>query len=182
MDGFANLLHDYQSLVGALLGLFGVAATLFWNARKERRARETTHRRNARALAVVLTEELRQLSGYLSTFEDGLSIGTAFMVPTGLDRMYSANLSRLGMLPDQAVAPVVNAYLRYRELLPRFVFAAHPGVLTIDKAESIAIVRTTSKEGNEPIRASAPSDIHEILLDLKVVVDNALAALDASSQ
>jgi hypothetical protein len=46
---------DFQAFFGALIGLLGVAATLLFNARKERVARETVERNDSQALAIALS-------------------------------------------------------------------------------------------------------------------------------
>lgn len=104
----------YQTFLVGLLGFLGVMATLWWNARQARAAREETVRHERATLRTAMIEELRLVKGAFElrieqTARD--SRADFSYVPKRLPILiYDRLLDRIGILSSSEVAAIMHAY------------------------------------------------------------------------
>jgi hypothetical protein len=117
------VIRDFQTLIVGIFAVFGVVATLYWNARvaQQQHLRSVAH--DATTLRVALKAEL---NANRQAFRDRIETirspaqGPHMMVPLAMmSDVYAGQIGRLGLLSDREIDAVLHAYLLIRQVPER---------------------------------------------------------------
>ena len=111
-------IQKYQYLIVGVIGLAGVIFTLRYNAREARRQRQDERRHERQTLRTALTEELKvhrlSLIQNLESVEDSSKSESCYVPTDPMDDTYWAFAHQIGLLSQEEVGKVMNAYLTLR--------------------------------------------------------------------
>ena len=127
-----DLLEKFQTGIVGLIGFAGVIVTLVVNARLSRRNLRETHDHDRDTLARGLLAELRssrrsldrnlqQLRCLDPVIHPGLNMPAHNATP-----VFDSSIARLGLLPNECIDPVLNAYLCLKEFDRSMVLFTRP--------------------------------------------------------
>jgi hypothetical protein len=119
--------QQFQTTIVGFVGFAGVIITLVANARIVSNGRNAALRHERQTLRTALSEELRVLRAMYQNNAQKCaeskrdnpnpSPTAAFKVPLfSLTAFYDASINKLGLLSNEQVANVMNAYLRHKQL------------------------------------------------------------------
>jgi hypothetical protein len=174
-----DTLETFQSLIGASIGFGGVILTLWWNARKERLARETREHREMTILSHFLRRELQQIRESTEFWNLDWSRGAQghdFHLSLAVVEVFQTYLGRLSVLPEDVLQPTVDAYLSYKDFLAQLWADSDDSFVGIEVMPGLLRVRIRPIEGEQDI-GSALDTLQPAFDRLSAALGNALNAL-----
>ena len=114
------MLQTYQTLIVGLLGFSGVIITMLANAKMQRMQYERKILHEAKSLRVALKSELnanrQSFEGRIKQFEEPIEFGDALIQNRSNDKIYNELLSNIGLLTEQEIEKVTEAYALLSEI------------------------------------------------------------------
>lgn len=121
-----EVLSQWQTLIGALVGFGGVIITLLFNAKLARMTESLTREREMKTLCVALQQELLEYRKALGEqtralqdmeFPGAQSNEHIELYPLIFRQVFDANIERLGLLRPEQVSATLQAYNRQQSLV-----------------------------------------------------------------
>lgn len=120
LDSILEVFRCYQTFFTGLLGFSGVIITMIVNARTQRNLEEQRIAHDRRTIKAALKAELEAnrntYQGRISQFSEGGSEHDALLPSRVVDDVYRTHLDKLGLLTEEEIEKVINAYLLIVEL------------------------------------------------------------------
>lgn len=114
------MLQAYQTLIVGLLGFTGVIVTMLWNANLQRKQYERKILHEANSLRVALKSELNAIrlsfEERIKQFEEPVEFEDALIQNGSNDKIYNKLLNNIGLLTEQEIEKVTEAYALVAEI------------------------------------------------------------------
>jgi len=114
------MLQTYQTLIVGALGFIGVIITMLANAKMQRKQDERKILHEANSLRVALKTELnanrQSFEERIKQFEEPIEFGDAFVQNRSDDKIFNELLSNIGLLTEQEIEKVTQAYALLAEI------------------------------------------------------------------
>lgn len=123
--------QTYQTAIVGAVGFLGVILTLVANAAIARRQGREAREHETSVVVRALRAELRSCREAAREALDGFSDGSSneLLVPPTETRVFDANISRLGLLPTDALDTVLVAFLALKEFDRALVLFSTPNTV-----------------------------------------------------
>ena len=124
-------LETYQTLAVGIVGFVGVIVTILFNAKisRDQRRDERDHERNTLRVALIAELKInrRSLRENADTLKEASSDTEDAFVPTDpMDDVYRAFVPRIGLLSQDEVGKVMDAYLTLEEFYSKLFLLGVP--------------------------------------------------------
>ena len=115
-----NIFETFQTLITGLLGFSGVIITMRVNAKNQRQLQVRQIEHDVKSVRVALKSELvankKSYEGRIQQFNEPTDHGEALIPNHTVDGVYQTLLHKIGLLSEEEVEKIHNAYLLMGEL------------------------------------------------------------------